>query len=227
VITLGFDTATPSSAVALMTSDGGIYEARDDVPLGARGHHAESVLVLAAMVLDQAGLEWSDIEQVAVGLGPGGYTGLRIGIATARGLARAHGASLSGVGTLRALAEPAGAVTALTILDARRGELFLAAFADGLEVLAPRVIVPAELGALELPATTAPLVALGDGALANRSRLAEVGISVAPEGSVLHLVSASAICRLAGAGEGVTGEQLAPLYLRLPDAELALRASLP
>lgn len=226
MITLGFDTATPSSTVALQTSDGGIYEARDDVPLGSRGHHAECVLALAAGLLDQAALTWSDIERVAVGLGPGGYTGLRIGIATARGLARAHDASLTGVGTLRALAEPASGFMALTILDARRGELFIAAYADGLEVLAPRVIVPAELSELELPVTTAPLLALGDGALANRSRLADAGISVAPEGSVLHLVSASAICRLASAGEGVTGEQLAPLYLRLPDAELALRASL-
>ncbi len=226
MITLGFDTATPSTTVALEAGDGSIHEARDDVALGARGHHAECVLALASGLLDHAGLKWSDIERVAVGLGPGGYTGLRIGIATARGLARAHGASLVGVGTLRALAEPAGGVTALTIIDARRGELFLAAYADGVEVLGPRVIVPAELGELELPIVTAPLLALGDGAVANRSRLAEVGISVAPEGSVLHLVSASAICRLAGTDEGVTGEQLAPLYLRLPDAELALRASL-
>jgi tRNA threonylcarbamoyladenosine biosynthesis protein TsaB len=228
VTVLGFDTATPSTAVALLEDGGALHEARDDVPIGGgRGHHAERVLELAAGLLAQAGLNWSEIDRVAVGLGPGGYTGLRIGIATARGLARAHGAELIGVGTLRALAQPVTGATALAVLDARRGELFVAAYADDAEVLAPRVIVLSELAELDLAQAPAPLLAVGDGALAQRALLDAAKIPVAPEQSVLHRVSGAAICRLAAAAvEGVPAP-IAPIYLRLPDAELALRATTP
>lgn len=224
---LGLDTATGATAVALLLDDGQRYEARDDVQPGTRGHHTECVLGLARTVLEQAGLNWSDIDHVAVGVGPGGYTGLRIGIATATGLARAHGALLTGVGTLRALAQPVASATALTILDARRGELFVAAYAADIELLPPRVVVGAQLATLGLPASDMPLLAVGDGALAHRSRLAAAGIAVAPKRSVLHRVSASAICSLAAAGVADAGTSVVPMYLRLPDAELALRASTP
>ena len=188
---LGLDTATPATAVALLHEDGGIYEARDEAEPDTRGHHTECVLGLARTLLEQAGIEWSDVDHVAVGLGPGGYTGLRIGVATAAGLARALGASLSGVGTLRALALPVAGATALTILDARRGELFAAAYAADVELLD------------------------------------EAGIAVAPAGSVLHRVGASAICRLAAARALDGGASVVPMYLRLPDAEIALRGAKP
>lgn len=222
---LGLDTATPATAVALLLDDGGLYETRDDAAPGTRGQHTECALGLARTLLEQAGLDWSDIDQVAVGLGPGGYTGLRIGVATAAGLARAIGASLSGVGTLRALALPVAGATALTILDARRGELFVAAYAADVELLAPCVVVPVQLATLGVQPSELPLLAVGDGALAQRSRLDAVGIAVAPEASVLHRVGASAICRLAAAGAADTGASVVPMYLRLPDAEIALRAS--
>jgi tRNA threonylcarbamoyladenosine biosynthesis protein TsaB len=216
LIVLGLDTATTSTAVALRTSDGLIRELRDDVVAPAHGNHTERVLALAAQLLGEVELGWRELDTVAVGVGPGGYTGLRIGIATARGLSLAADAALVGVGTLRALAEPIVGATAFAILDARRGELFAAAYLDDVEVLAPCVVDPAALADL-LPATTSPpLFAVGDGALAQRAVLERAGIELAPEGSELHRVSAAAICRLAAAN---STDLAVPLYLRVPDAE--------
>jgi tRNA threonylcarbamoyladenosine biosynthesis protein TsaB len=214
---LGFDTATSATAVGLLRADGELAESSDSVAPGTRGNHAERLLVQARELLDAASLGWRDIDVIAVGVGPGGYTGLRIGIATARGLAFAHGAALVGVGTLGALAEPLSGVTAVAIIDARRSELFAAAYLDDVEVLSPRVLTPAQLPEV-LAAIARPSLAVGDGALAQSDSLERLGIGVAADGSPLNCVSGGAICRLAvrdGTGPAT------PLYLRLPDAELA------
>jgi tRNA threonylcarbamoyladenosine biosynthesis protein TsaB len=219
VIVLGIDTATPATAVALALPGAPILEERDDVEPGARPRHTERVLELAAALLGQAGIEWRQIELVAVGVGPGSYTGLRIGLSTARGIARSSGARLTGVGTLRALAEPLGERAAVTVLDARRGEAFVAAFAGASELLAPRVCAPCELARWAAAAGPASL-AVGDGALRFFSFLEAGGIAVAPAESALHRVSAAAICRLALAGH-LTAP--VPDYQRVPDAERTRR----
>ena len=218
---LGLDTATPSSAVALARADGWLREARDDVLAGERPQHAQRLLALAAELLAGAGIGWEAIECVAVGVGPGGYTGLRIGLATAHGIALAHGAQLVGVGTLRALAEPVHERAAVAVLDARRGEAFVAAYRDGRELIAPCVCRPQELAGLLRPAGGDSL-AVGDGALRFREFLERGGVCVAPEESDLHRVSAGAICRLAVGGSATAA---VPDYLRLADAELALSAT--
>lgn len=215
---LALDTATPSTAVAVLGARGTQVDLRDDPAPGSRGEHAARVLVLAADALAQAGLEWADLELIAVGTGPGGYTGLRIGIATARGLARAHGTALAGVGTLRALAQPLRGACALALLDARRGELFAAAYEDDVEVIAPRVITPSQLPDVLAQTGERPPRAVGDGALAWRADLEALGVEVPGEGSPLHHVSAAAICALA---IRVPDAGVTPLYLRRPDAELA------
>lgn len=217
---LGLDTATSSTAVALARRDGWLHEARDDVAPGERPQHAQRLLPLAAELLAAAGIGWEAIEQIAVGVGPGGYTGLRIGVATARGLALAHGATLVGVGTLRALAEPVAARSTAAVLDARRGEAFIGLYRDGEELLAPRVCGPAELAALALRGGPETL-AIGDGALRFRELIERAGVHVAPAESHLHRVSAAAICRLAAEGKVTSA---VPAYLRLADAELALVA---
>jgi tRNA threonylcarbamoyladenosine biosynthesis protein TsaB len=223
---LGLDTATPSTAVGLLGADGTLLEARDDVAPGERGRHAERLLALSGSLLGEAALGWADIDVIAVGVGPGGYTGLRIGLATAHGLALAHGARLVGVGTLRALAAPLADVTALAIIDARRAELFVAAYAADEELLAPTLLTPSRLASLGEIATGPPLLAVGDGALAHREALESSGIAVADESSDAHRVRGGAICRLAGADIAAgAGGGAVPLYLRLPDAELALRAA--
>jgi len=219
MIVLGIDTATPATAVALAVPGREAVEARDDVEPGARPRHTQRVLELAAEVLARAGVGWAQIGLVAVGVGPGGYTGLRLGLATARGIARAHGARLGGVGTLRALAEPLGERPAVCVLDARRGEAFIAAYAGAAELAPPRVCAPAELAGRAAPAGPGAL-AVGDGALRFASFLEAGGVAVAPAESALHRVSAAAICRLA-----LAGRLTAPIpdYQRAPDAERTAR----
>jgi tRNA threonylcarbamoyladenosine biosynthesis protein TsaB len=219
---LGFDTAMPVTAVGLLRADGTLTESRDTVAPAGRGHHAERLLVQARELLVAAALDWAELDVIAVGIGPGGYTGLRIGIATAQGLALANGARLVGIGTLRALAEPVRDQTAVAIIDARRGELFVGAYLDDVEVLSPRVISPAELPDALTAVAARPSLALGDGALAQREALERIGIAVAPPGSPLHYVTGGAVCRVANASSGA--RSATPLYLRRPDAERSLAA---
>jgi tRNA threonylcarbamoyladenosine biosynthesis protein TsaB len=220
---LGFDTATPETAVGLLSAAGEQFEARDEPAPGGRGHHAERVLVLSYELLAEARLAWTDLQVIAVGVGPGGYTGLRIGLATAHGLALAHKAELVGVGTLRALAEPIRGVTALAILDARRGELFAAAYLDDVEVLSPCVITPRELGDVLGDSALRGALGVGSGALAQRDLLSRAGIEVPGEDSPYHHLCGGAICRLAARSPGAAAT---PLYLRRPDAERNLEAKL-
>ncbi len=97
---LGLDTATPATAVAVWAPDGTAVERRDDPPPGERPGHASRLLALVDEVVD----DWQAIARIAVGVGPGGFTGLRIGIATARALAQARDLPLVGVSSLAALA---------------------------------------------------------------------------------------------------------------------------
>jgi tRNA threonylcarbamoyladenosine biosynthesis protein TsaB len=172
MIVLGFDTATSATAVGLRLADGSTLLARDDPPPGARPRHSGQLLALTAELLGQAGLPWSAIERVAVGLGPGTFTGLRIGAATARGLARSLSAELVGVSTLQALAltaleDPDTAIEGtgsalgedssggenvaacelgvLAVIDARRGEAFTAAYTCDRELVAPGAVAPEDL----------------------------------------------------------------------------------
>ncbi|HEY1775725.1 MAG TPA: tRNA (adenosine(37)-N6)-threonylcarbamoyltransferase complex dimerization subunit type 1 TsaB [Solirubrobacteraceae bacterium] len=218
---LGLDASTPATAVALLRADGVLGEAREAAPATGRPQHAQRLLALSAQLLESAARGWSDIGLVAVGAGPGSYTGLRIALATARGVARAHGAEVLGVSSLRALAEPVCGRAAVAVLDARRGEAFVAVYRDGVELLAPAVCAPSALGALAASAADGAL-AIGDGALRYRAELEAAGVEVAAEGSDLHLLGAGAICRLALAGVAAAA---LPDYLRAPDAEIALGAT--
>jgi tRNA threonylcarbamoyladenosine biosynthesis protein TsaB len=224
VITLAFDTATPSTAVAVLRRDGRAIETRHDPAPGERPGHASRLLSLVEQALADAELGWDDVERLAVGTGPGTFTGLRIGIATARALAQARGIPLVGVSTLRALAEgvhealpEAGCVVAL--LDARRGEAFAAAWTAGDERLAPVALGPEEL-ARRVAELGPGALSVGDGAVRFRSTLERAGAVVPADGSPMHRVAARHLCRLAaGAPEGSLDAVL-PDYVRLPDAQL-------
>jgi tRNA threonylcarbamoyladenosine biosynthesis protein TsaB len=218
MIALAFDTATEATAVAL-SRDGEITEARDDPGAGERPRHAAQALPLAHELLAAAGLRFADVDTVVAGIGPGTYTGLRIGLATAQALAGAAGARLVGVGTLRTLAR-AGDGPLYAVIDARRGEAFVAGYDGPQELLAPAVVAPERLAEL-IPAGS---TAVGGGAVRFREELEAGGAVVAPGDSPFHRVSAGVACRLVAAGEiDARDDAVAPLYLRLPDAELALR----
>src|SRR5579884_2794513 len=95
---LALDTATSATTVALAgVEDSPPLEARDDPPPGVRGRHGQLLLGLAETVLERAGIGWEAVDRLAVGVGPGTFTGLRIGIATAQALARAREIPLAGV----------------------------------------------------------------------------------------------------------------------------------
>ena len=127
MIVLGFDTATQSTAVGLRLTDGETLQARDDPAPGGHPGHATRLLDMAGELLAAAGLGWSALERIAVGVGPGRFTGLRVGIATARGLAQSLTVELVGVSSLQALGQAAasneaGPGATIALIDARRGE---------------------------------------------------------------------------------------------------------
>lgn len=236
---LGLDTATRATAVALAGPGDELFEARDDRPTGQRPRHAAQLLPLCAEVLGRAGRSFAEVDGLAVGIGPGTFTGLRIGVATARALARAGDIPLVGVCTLRSLAlnalgdqglPAAGAV--LGVLDARRGEAFAAAWSrDDLGTLGAPLVGPAALGPEALAAAidglgVAPL-ALGEGAVAFRQVLERSGAFLPDDDSGLHRVTAINHCRIARDLEPSDPQRVGPEYLRLPDAELARRAKEP
>jgi tRNA threonylcarbamoyladenosine biosynthesis protein TsaB len=217
MIVAALDTASPATVTGVLRADGGVVEARDDPPPGSRGDHAARLLPLVEQALAKAGVEWADVDRLAVGVGPGGFTGLRIGIATARALAQANGLPLVPFGSLAALAAGAGGTVA-AVLDARRGEVFAGVWESGRELMAPAALAPAEL-ARRLAALGAPVQAVGDGAVRFRPELERAGVDVPADGSSVHRISAAPLCRLGAVGEPAERDRLLPDYRREPDAK--------
>lgn len=220
---LAFDTATPATAVALRVADTA-RELRHDPPPGERPGHAAQLLALATRLLDEAGLRFTDLDRIAVGTGPGTFTGLRIGVATARALAQATGAALVGVPTLRTLAAAAAGATdepgpVLAVLDARRGEAFVAAYDGDAALVPPAAVTPEILRTLVKPGW----LTVGDGSIRFRDVLEPTGARVPADGSPLHRVSAVALADLAAQAAAAGTGSVVPEYLRLPDAEIAFR----
>ena len=236
---LGFDTATQSTTTALCEVDGGdgrvLAEARHDPAPGERPAHATELMSEVVAVLERAATPWTALDRIAVGIGPGTFTGLRIGVATARALAGAHSIPLVGVSTLASLAlgaaqqaaafDSTGLVHVVAVLDARRGEAFAAVWRRqevaglGERLLAPAALAPEVLGRRIPPAS----LAIGDGAVKFRGILERSGASIPPDESELHRVSAASHCRLAQSLPPPPLTEVVPEYLRLPDAELTRR----
>jgi tRNA threonylcarbamoyladenosine biosynthesis protein TsaB len=249
---LGFDTATRATAAAIWDSDSEhpATEGRDDPPPGVRPRHTTRLMALVVEVLERSGTTWAEIDRIAVGVGPGTFTGLRIGVATARALGRARGISLVGVSTLQSLALGAAEVgeghrrlahgspttapcdAQLAVIDARRGEVFAACWRAGSRqapepqrlVLAPRALAPAALARIA-PEFGSSILAVGEGAIEFRQILERSGMWIPEDASGLHKVSAINHCRLASGLSAGNPDEVLPEYLRLPDAEINLRAA--
>jgi tRNA threonylcarbamoyladenosine biosynthesis protein TsaB len=218
-LVLALDTATSATAVALRGA-GDPVELRDDPETGQRPRHAQLVLRLAQQALDQAGAAFADLDRIVAGTGPGSFTGLRIGLATARALALASGAELVGVSTLRVLAAGAdGDGVVAPVLDARRGEVFVAAWAGGRQRVSPRALAPEAVAALQPQGW----LGVGDGAVRFRSVLEQAGMSIPADHSPVHRVSATVLAQLGAQADPVARTEVLPDYQRLPDAELTLR----
>jgi tRNA threonylcarbamoyladenosine biosynthesis protein TsaB len=209
---LGIETSTRRGSVAAFEGGRTLGTLAHEEPSA----HAERVLALVERLLDEVGWSRSSIERVAVGIGPGSFTGLRVGIALAQGIALGLGRPIVGVGSLAALASFAPASDRrlrVPVLDARRGELFVAAYdPDGKERLAPEAVplarVPALLGELCGPGE---LVLIGEA-----SRLVGGGYDVLAGGE-LELPHATAVARL-GAELDPAAAPAEPTYVRGPGA---------
>ena len=191
MLTLAFDTATSAATAALV---------RDGEVLGERVSRAIAVLEDADGLLRASGAERSELTGIVVGTGPGSFTGLRLGLAMARGLAVALELPVAGVSTLDALA--AGAPGALPVVDGGRREVFT--LVDGEPVVCAPQEVPVAL-------------CVGSGAVRYRAILEANGAEVPPDDDERHLPRARFHAQLAREF-GPAGE-VEPLYLRIPDAE--------
>ncbi len=223
MIVLAFDTATADTVVGLALPGAAPRTAAHRPAAGERPGHAARLLALARGLLAEAGLGFADVDRLGVGTGPGTFTGLRIGVATARALVQGTRAELVGVGTLAALARGAAAAApghaALGCLDARRGEAYAQGWhRDGTPAQpAPRAVAPAGLAAL-VPPADAPWTAAGDGAVRFRAELEAAGVLVAPDADTVHHVDGAALCALARVASPVPRDELEPEYVRAPDA---------
>jgi len=197
VLPLAFDTATEVATSALV-DDGEV--------LGERASRASTLLEDVDALLRQGGAHPRDLDALAVGIGPGSFTGVRVGLATARGLALALDLQGAGVSTLDALG--AGAPGSVPVVDARRREIFTVVGGR------PAVLAPAELE-LEPGA-----VCVGNGAVRYRAVLEEKGAFVPPDTDERHLPRARFHAQLAGDLGPL--DAIEPLYLRVPDAQRSL-----
>jgi tRNA threonylcarbamoyladenosine biosynthesis protein TsaB len=220
VTLLGIDTSTPASAACVLRADGESFEvAPEPSRLTARPAHARELMPAVADVMERAGLDFGDLAAIAVGVGPGTFTGLRIGIATARALAGASGLALRPVSSLAALAEGIEGQLRLPLIDARRGELFAALYGTGGEPLwAPFVAAPEQV-AERVSEAGYGVRAAGDGSIRFRGVLEAAGIGVEADESRAHVVRALHVCRLARTVPGEPPEAVLPEYLRTPDVK--------
>jgi tRNA threonylcarbamoyladenosine biosynthesis protein TsaB len=215
---LGMDTSTAATSVCLLRDDGAAF-AVDPSParLNEPPGHSRELMPAVAETMERAQLDWDALDAIAVGVGPGTFTGLRIGTATARALAHARGIPLRPVSSLAALAAGIDAPLKLPLIDAKRGELFAALYEGDSELEPPFVAQPE--GVVErLGKRAHDALAAGDGSLRFRAVLEAAGARVAPDGSELHVVHALHVCRLAATVPPVATEAVFPNYLRQPDA---------
>lgn len=184
---------------------------------------SERLLPAVDALLRRAAVPLAAVRAFAVSVGPGSFTGLRVGLATVKGLAFGTGRPVAPVGTLAALALPAqdGRPVA-ALLDARRGELYAAVFAaDGTQLVPDSVLTPAELAA-RLP--EGARVVVGEGAAAGADELAaraagRVEILGPPAGTARAGTVGVLGARALAEGKGLPAEQLAPRYVRRAEAE--------
>ena len=192
MLTLAFDTATNVATSALVW-DGEVLSELTSRPV--------SVLEDVDALFRQGGVRPHQLEALVVGTGPGSFTSLRMGIATARALSLALDVPVAGVSTLRAL--EAGAPGSLPIIDARRSEVFVL---DG----EPKVTAPSDLD-------VEGRLCVGDGAVRYRSELEAAGAEIPPDDDERHLPRARFHVQLAD--DYGHAELVEPIYLRVPDAE--------
>ena len=230
---VGFDTSMPVTTACVIPAGGPpvCSPVPDPERLTAPPDHSAELLPLLADLLARAQSDWDGVRAIAVGVGPGTFTGLRIGVSTARALAQGLGVPLHPVSSLEALA--AGLVETaepgrplLPLIDAKRRQVFAALYraGDPLELEWGPLALGGEALLARVSHLTGPPLAAGDWALESRSSLEAAGIEVPEPESGLHAVSAVQICRLGMERDPVAPQTVNPVYVRLPDAEVTRSA---
>lgn len=224
---LGFDTATSACSAALW-QDGRILARRHEAMVRGQSEH---LIPMVLEVMNEAGVEFPDLDLVAVTKGPGAFTGLRIGLAAARGMALSGGFPCFGVTTFDAVAwaipaEERQKGTLLVALDSRRADVFVQAYADDLSPAGDaEAVLPEDLPAFASRANrgdgpNGPVLVAGDAADRSAEALqaggAEVILSTAP--GAPDAASVAALAAQRWSAEMLPGPP-GPLYLRPPDAK--------
>jgi len=222
---LAIETATLAGGAALLEDGRLVGESRLNIALT----HSERLMAVVDRLLQDCGYDIASLDALAVSIGPGSFTGLRVGVATAKGLALALEVEVAPVPTLDALAAtlPFAGAPVCPLLSARRGEVYCSLYrwtGSAMERQWDYLALPPEAAAARLEA---PVIVLGDGVEACRPYFARLGPGVREAEPVHSLPSPAAVGALGhailAAGGGIPAERLTPLYLRPSEAELKLR----
>jgi tRNA threonylcarbamoyladenosine biosynthesis protein TsaB len=211
-----------------------LYEATLGLAADGSPRHSTALLTEIERGAEASG-GWEQVGRIGVGRGPGSFVGIRIGLATARGLGASTGVPVSGVCTLDALGRamneqaspsvPSQVIEgqrhcgSLAVLDARRGEVFAALYSSAGEQLWEPFVAAPEMLAGRLAELPASVLAAGSGAVRFRQELADRDLDIPDDADPVHRVSARHICALAEASGYGDGDSLDPIYLRPPDAQ--------
>lgn len=228
MLALGIETATWMGSVALADDDKGIIA---EININSTASHSERLLPGIDRIFRETGTRLEDCDGICVSIGPGSFTGLRIGLATAKGLAFAAGKPMAGISSLETLALgiPLARMPICTVIDARKGEVFACIFEwSGLELKSrtPEMVVSPEglMGKI-----TEPTILVGNGLVPYgqlfRQTLQEKAVFLAPpfnfpRASVLAMKGLDLLAQ----GKGVGPEDLVPVYIRPSEAELNWRS---
>ncbi|HET7875010.1 MAG TPA: tRNA (adenosine(37)-N6)-threonylcarbamoyltransferase complex dimerization subunit type 1 TsaB [Methylomirabilota bacterium] len=222
---LALETATLAGGAALVENGRVVGQCLLNITLT----HSERLMAVVDRLLQDCGWEPKHVEGLAVSVGPGSFTGLRVGVATAKGLALALGVPVAPVPTLDAMAAllPFADAPVCPILDARKGEVYLSRYhwnGSAMERDWDYLALPPEAAARRLEP---PVIVLGDGVPACRPYLDRHGPGIRTAPAAQSLPSPAVVGQLGHAmleaGQGVSGDQLTPLYLRPSEAELKAR----
>jgi tRNA threonylcarbamoyladenosine biosynthesis protein TsaB len=230
VIVLGIESATELVGAAVGDGNGG----RAVLSVVGRRRHAETLAPVITEVMQQVGIGLGQLDAIALDVGPGLFTGLRVGVATAKGLAQALGVGVLALSSLEILAAAAfdsgWLGTVVPIVDARRGEVFAAHYGRGLgpahmvELSPPGRHLPERVLLDVAPAGAGPVLACGDGVLRYRELL-EVSERLAIAGGALGAPDPSAlvalgVARIDAGAPMLSATDVRPMYLREADARI-------
>lgn len=206
---LAIDTCLTACSAAILDGDAILAARSEPMPRG----HQERLAPLVRELAAEAGISFSDLTRIGVTVGPGSFTGLRVGVAFAKGMAAALGIPAVGVGALEAMAHGREGFVAAAI-DARRGQIYLQLFSDGAAVTAPDALTAPDAAArIAEVYPGGPALFTGSGAPLLAGVIASAAIET-PDGP-----DPVAVARLAAAAPV---RPVRPLYLRAPDAKLPI-----